>query len=326
MMKDPEIYKCIERIADVVLFRSASSVFERLILYRTTGVLLWGPPGCGKSGISEEYCRRFDRMYFINTDEIVEFILKTWMTDNLGLVKNGASDDVKQEIYWKIRDLTFSSLGDEKSVLLEIFNGINIPHHTFLDSEFSEFKSQSCDISNVISAVSSFLIFLAKFRNQNFMVETTGNLFDREWAGLIYAGTNSILNVVYVSTTAELSRRVSTRKDQLINATTVGIIDSTLNSYQNQLRSAILSGIFCEIIITSNDKRPAKTLMVLQKDLTKNKYRTTVNLPSVLNAGEKVLIEDLFSVLGLSMFVDDYYPLSAKAELCLCSHVWTVLK
>jgi hypothetical protein len=158
------------------------------------------------------------------------------------------------------------------------------------------------------------------------MVETTGNLFDREWAGLIYAGTNSILNVVYVSTTAELSRRVSKRKDQLINATTVGIIDSTLNSYQNQLRSAILSGIFCEIIITSNDKRPAKTLMVLQKDLTKNKYRTTVNLPSVLNAGEKVLIEDLFSVLGLSMFVDDYYPLSAKAELCLCSHVWTVLK
>ena len=76
MMKDPEIYKCIERIADVVLFRSASSVFERLILYRTTGVLLWGPPGCGKSGISEEYCRRFDRMYFINTDEIVEYRLQ----------------------------------------------------------------------------------------------------------------------------------------------------------------------------------------------------------------------------------------------------------
>ncbi len=129
-----------------------------------------------------------------------------------------------------------------------------------------------------------------------------------------------------MSSTVELSRRVAGRTDQLVNATTGRIIESALNSYHSELRKAILSGIFCEIIITSNDKKPTKTLMVLQRDLKDNKYRTTVNLPTILNQGEEVLIADLFSVLGLSAHLGKFTSIHAKAEFCLNSHVWTVLK
>ncbi len=303
------------------------------LLFQSTGVLLWGPPGCGKSDTSNDYRSRFNPMYFINTDEIVEFILKRWRNAQYASIKEGSIGETeKQKIYWGVRSMIFSDLIDdthdtphtEIEILREIFGNISIPVSDISDEEFETFKKASTEVK-IVDIVSSLLIFLAKYRRQSFMIETTGNSFSVDWVKEVFNNLNSILQVVFVSGATVLCDRVKGRTGQLINATPSRIVDSYIASYFRNLKLALLSGVFEQIIVSSNDVKPVRVLMQLMKksEDEKIKYKLTVNFPNNLNSKEKDFAENVFSTIGLPVSsIEGGRRLSAA--FCLQTYKWDV--
>jgi SpoVK/Ycf46/Vps4 family AAA+-type ATPase len=56
----------------------------------STGILLWGPPGCGKSSIAHNLSSKFRPMYIIDNDKIVESVLQVFYSDIYNDIKVGA--------------------------------------------------------------------------------------------------------------------------------------------------------------------------------------------------------------------------------------------
>jgi hypothetical protein len=327
-----EVYNCIDRMVNIMLLRAypaeSTAAPAPQIVFHTTGILLWGPPGCGKSGVSRDYLNKYYPMYFINTDEIVEYILRTYLVDQESTVKGGTEEE-KQVLYWKIRNMSYSEIqyyGDEKQVTTAIFSGINIPQKEFTDDEFTEFKNKHADCDKIIDFVSQFLVFLAKSRNQNFMVETTGNNFDATWVKSVFGEVDSILNVVFVSNVVTLLDRVHQRQDQLMNAVPGRVIASHGTSYYDKLKEAISSGLFEEIVISSNDTMPTKIMMILTKNSSQNIYRMTVNLGKTLNTSEKNLINRVCRIIGFPEAMHTDLHNGMHAVFCLRSCRWIALK
>jgi predicted ABC-type ATPase len=284
---------------------------------QSTGILLWGPPGCGKSSIARELSSKFSPMYFIDTDKIVEAILQVWYSELYKGIKAGAySEEEKENHYWNARNTRFSDLGlPEKYVLTEILKRIDIPKQ-FSDSEFSAFRHGMHPSYIITYSAVAFLIFLAKSRRHNFMKETNGNNFDHR-VGDVFGDVNSILQVVYVSSVDTLIERVSHRTGQLVNAPPQIIRESYHRSYFDGFQKALKSYILNEIIVTNNDSTP-KTMIVLSKQHARRGYVMEVR-PATLNEEEHAFISGMLTSVGLTIL--STAPL--RAFFCSMSFTWT---
>ena len=287
-----------------------------------TGILLWGPPGCGKTSMATALTRQLGGAYFINNDMIMEALLKLWFEDMHTKIKNGGlSNTEKEEYFWRVRSMQVSDLNMlESEILQDLLKVLAIP--PFSDTEFREFKKTSTEQTIMYSAI-SFLIFLARHRKINFIQETTGNSFSAKRVRDVFGDIHSILQVVYVSSLRTLYSRVSARTEQLMNAPREYINESYYKSYYNNIKLALQSGIFQEIIVTSNDASPAKTMLNLLKENGKSGYSMLASSTTDLNKMELAFIRRVLTALGLpASTLRDKKPL--RAFFCTLSHSWTI--
>lgn len=295
----------------------------------STGILIWGPPGCGKSSIARALSQKFNPMYFINTDEIVEIILKAWDRALYYKLQSGELSDVeKQDHYWHTRRLNFSDFILPKfNVMSKIFKCLQLPTKSFTQEEFEAFSCKS-DRNVVVEAFSDFLIFLAKHRVESFMFETTGTRFSPEWASQTFGDVKSILQLVFVSSVDTLIERVSHRSGQLVNATPERIRESYHSSYFESFQKALRSGIFAEIIVTSNDSMPSKVMMQLSKSHTGVGYILEVNPPAALNDSEYSFVIGILNSIGLNdttLQRNRGHTGRLTGEFCSLSYTWSLL-
>ncbi len=224
------------------------------------------------------------------------------------------------------RDTDSESLyTSKKRVLSNILASINIPNKTLTDEEFRLFDDVFRG-TTVVDTVGSLLIFLARHRHHNFMVETTGNRFDEKWSRSVFGDVHSILQAVYVSSVDTLIDRVSKRANQLINATPERIRDTYRNSYYDNIQAALRSGIFNEINVTSNDTKPSKTMIKLWKSNERHGYVMHVNPPETLNDEEYRFIIGILTSVGLyESFIHYHRHDSRSLKAFFCSHTfnWT---
>ena len=307
---------------------NSRSVDEYVKTVQSTGILLWGPPGCGKSSIASELKTTFDPVYFINTDAIVDIVMQVWYKDIYNDIKAGLySEGEKEESYWDARNTKFSDLRlPQKYVLNEILRRMDLPVKKFSDVEFNTFKRKSPVISVVTYAVVAFLIFLAKQRRHNFIKETNGNKFDHRVLDSVFWDVQSILQVVYVSSVSTLIKRVSARTDQL-NTPSETIREIYHKSYFNSFQSAIKSDIFNEIIVTSNDITPNE-MLVLNKRHARKGYALEVKPANTLNAEEYKFVCGILTSIGLSDTIlhnNRSSSIPLHAFFCSKSFTWTPL-
>lgn len=243
--------------------------------HTTTGILLWGPPGCGKSSSAQRLKTLYSPMYFINTDAIVESIMKNYFERELISIKMSTIEAERQAFYWKMRSIAFheiTSLHESITafdVINTIFNDVyaNVAIPTKDEVNLYIRSNQHLlplNKQHINEFMGNFTIFLTKNRKHHFMIETTGSNFNREWAEQAFAGTRCILQVVFVSSSATLIDRVSKRTDQLINASPDRIIETYNKSYFDSFTNAVNSNLFDEIIVDVNDSTPLNVLHVLK--------------------------------------------------------------
>jgi hypothetical protein len=226
---------------------------------QNTGIFLWGPPGSGKSGsVARKLTEMPDSIYFINIDVIVESIIGIWFTDILtGIKQDRVSEQEKEDCYWMIRKMRFSALKSrDKWVLREILQhipGLPASEDSFTELEWNSFKQTSSNTETVVNSAVSFLIFLGKHRNRDFILETTGTNFNAMRARHVFGDVHSVLMVAFVSSVDVLYQRVAHRKEQLLNAPRESIQWSYNRSYYSSLQLALHSFVFDEITIVSTN-------------------------------------------------------------------------
>jgi hypothetical protein len=257
-----------------------------LTVQESVGIMLWGPPGCGKSSSAQRLMDQYSPMYFINTDAIVECLIHNYFHAKFKEIKRKDNTSEKQAFYWKMRNCTFDEIchGDSDvtfgaiidTVFNDVFRGVgenptNIEIRRFSIYNFrnthdfgreldpSQFYHEKSMESKVTDFTSNLAIFLAKTRGCHFMIETTGGSFDREWAASTF-NVHNILQIVYVSSPDTLIDRVSRRHGQWINAEPDRIRTTYNLSYIDSFPAAVQSEIFDEIIIDVNDHTPLRVV------------------------------------------------------------------
>jgi hypothetical protein len=285
--------------------------------------LLWGPPGSGKTSIAHTFSGSERGGYFINNDKIMEVLLRIWFNDIHREIQAGMPEEEKEDCFWEVRNMQFDDLGlPEKEVMQTLLKALNMQE--FTEDEFSAFKLTSDEPVIMYCAV-AFLIFLAKQRHCDFIQETTGNSFSAQRTRKVFENTHSKLQVVYVSSLATLYRRVGSRTAQLLNAPRQYIKDSYYKSYYNNIRMALQSGIFIEIVITSNDRSPSTTMLSLTKQVSgKPGYHMLGSPTGRMNRAEAAFVGRVLSALGLpEMALHESRPL--HAFFCSLTHTWTLI-
>lgn len=236
------------------------------------GVLLWGPPGCGKSSSAQMHMHLHSPMYFINTDSIVESMINNFFDNEFFYVKN-SDPQTKQTFYWNVRLCTFGHILSEHNVsdkdiintiFSEVFSMVELP----TPYEITRFQVSKA-ITNITNVkindyIGDLAIFLAKHRGHSFMIETTGGSFDADWASSVFGDIKSVLQIVFVSSPETLINRVQKRTNQLVNATPDRIISTYNLSYYDKFADALNSNIFDDIIVDINDN-VAMTVLHVEK-------------------------------------------------------------
>lgn len=302
-------------LVDIMLGQSSSTPVR--------GVLLWGPPGCGKTSSVLELRTRYDPCHFINVDAVVEAIIDRFYTNEW---KNAASDPINaQKLYFQVRNvLGFEMLRDQPDsgekplptsldLMCWLANRINaINTDPILQTQFIRFlfeRHYAKFISVPITELyCQFIVWYSNTRHNSFMIESTGCRFDKEWCQSIF-GSNAHLRVVYVDDPDVLIKRVSARKGQLINANPARIREAYTSSYGEPLMQAMQSGIFALIDVVDNTDTPY-TLCTLTKLPDARAYRLELATNPTAKAREFIdtTLKDL--------------PLNARF-FCLLTNCWT---
>jgi len=239
----------------------------------TTGVLLWGPPGCGKSTTADNLSRQYSPMYFINTDAIVESTISNYFQEEFLEVKTSGTMQEKERFYFRMRSVSFKEVCTKckinpETIIYHIFSDVYRDLIAPSNSELLKYQLQASKSERRVETKSDFWydlpinasignlsVFLAKFRGHNFMIETVGSYLDLDWIKTVFGDVHSILQVVYVSSVDDLISRVSKRTAQLINASPARIAETYSKSYFDVFADAVSSNSFEKISVDVNDKR-----------------------------------------------------------------------
>jgi hypothetical protein len=240
------------------------------------GVLLWGPPGCGKSSSAQELSDKYSPMHFVNVDAVVEYIINTYYAEEW---KNAKHDDqLKQALYFEIRntmgyDILAKKIkadGNTMTLLYELV--MQLAHITF-DIQSDEtglmrylLKKHRNFVAQPITALyADLVVWTAKRRGESFMIETTGNTFDAEWTRSTFEGVHSQLRIVYVDDPETLVRRVQSRTAQLINADPERVRQVFDRAYGESVLKAMRSRVFNLIDVCDNSGSTPVMLLTITK-------------------------------------------------------------
>jgi len=248
------------------------------------GVLLWGPPGCGKSSSARELSEKYKPMHFINIDLVVEHIIRNYYADVWDALGGADADIQKKKLYFKIRSVISLELLKEPGVkkanafetIFKFANEVgNISVDRFEKTGFTGWllkKYGNFTAQPVTVLYCDFVVWYAKLRQESFMIESTGNAFNEQWCVDTFGDVSAHLRVVYVDNVEELVARVAARSAQLVNAGPDYVRDVYANSYGEQLLKAMRSNIFKLIDVVDNSKFPATRILCLDRLETFNKY------------------------------------------------------
>jgi len=279
---------------------------EEMTLEKTIGILLWGPPGSGKSATANALISQHSPMFFINTDEIVERVI-TYMPININSVD-------KQKLYWSQRNRRFREQKHKLPILLTLFHDVFGSMEPPTPAEITEFIARHNNDENILSLFTTMIIYFAKKRGHGFMIETTGENFSKPWAEQTFAHTKSILEVVYVSSADELVARVTKRTNQLVNAPPDRVRQVYAKSYFATFHKAIRANVFDEINVTSNDASSPRPLIRLTRH--QHQYILDFHNPTTLNPNEETFLRDMLAELPPTLF-------GRTALFCTRTCAWT---
>jgi GTPase SAR1 family protein len=284
---------------------------------KPVGIMLWGPPGCGKSSSTYRLIEAYKPMYFINTDAIVESIIKNYFHYEYTTITYSRSHENREQFYWWIRKCNFHTIMMKTyktyiDVILRLFYDVykDIVYPNAFDIDLyiqKEYRHKNFWMTSVYKFVMDFSIHFAKQHNQNFMIETIGRSFHVDFVKSIF-NVHNILQVVFVSSPETLIDRVSQRTSQLINSSPAEIRNIYDDSYFHNLAVAVKSEIFHEIIVDVNDTSLLRVIHLKKADFRKYGHRQrypyileeTASFRSrVPTESEKRFIKKLFSHANL---------------------------
>jgi hypothetical protein len=273
------------------------SKLDELLLKDVHGILLWGPPGCGKSRSSRELSARHSPMHFINVDELVEHIIRKYYSNEWLKVKDDTS--MQKEFYFRIRNSIgidiLSKTARQSDSLSLLFDFATELGHLTLDTtektQFTSFLLSNYKIFTLQASTSLYcdlMVWISKARHENFMIESTGNTFDEAWCKKVFGDVSSHLRVVYVDDPETLVNRVQNRAAQLINADPEHVRRVYANSYGHSLLEAMQSKIFRLIDICDNSKDP-KIILTLTLSEAMSVYKLEIDTSDISPAAEEFL-------------------------------------
>jgi GTPase SAR1 family protein len=284
---------------------------------KSVGVMLWGPPGCGKSSSAYRLIEAYKPMYFINTDTIVESIIKNYFHYEYTTMTRKKKHKMKEEFYWWIRKCNFQTIMMRTyetyidvilRIFYDVFKDIVYPNSFDIDLYIQrEYRYKNFWMTGVYKFIMDFSIHFAKQHNQNFMIETIGRNFHIDFVKSIF-NVHNILQVVFVSSPETLIDRVSRRNSQLINSSPNEIRNIYDDSYFHNFAVAVKSEIFHEIIVDVNDTSLLRVIHL--KKIEFKKYAHRQRYPYILEEtasfqsripteSEKHFIKKLFSHANL---------------------------